>query len=74
MSSVYFWDIDDGFAGVILLKKSTLRTTIHLLQVHAPDIVTQQPPRARVKVAGTQFMSSKLLTEYVLRTTSLQVR
>ncbi len=22
MSSVYFWDLDDGFAGVILLKKS----------------------------------------------------
>ena len=23
VSSVYFWDLDDGFAGVILLKKST---------------------------------------------------
>lgn len=22
VSSVYFWDLDDGFAGVILLKKS----------------------------------------------------
>ena len=22
-SSVYFWDLDDGFAGVVLLKKST---------------------------------------------------
>lgn len=22
MSSVYFWDLDDGFAGVVLLKKS----------------------------------------------------
>ena len=21
MSSVYFWDVDDGFAGVVLLKK-----------------------------------------------------
>ena len=74
MSSVYFWDIDDGFAGVILLKKSTFCTTIHLLQVHAPDIITQQPLRARVKVAGIRFMSSKLLTEYVPHTTSLQVR
>ena len=23
VSSVYFWDLDDGFAGVVLLKKST---------------------------------------------------
>ena len=23
VSSVYFWDLDDGFAGVILLKKGT---------------------------------------------------
>ena len=22
ISSVYFWDLDDGFAGVVLLKKS----------------------------------------------------
>lgn len=24
VSSVYFWDLDDGFAGVVLLKKSML--------------------------------------------------
>lgn len=24
VSSVYFWDLDDGFAGVVLLKKSEL--------------------------------------------------
>ena len=23
VSSVYFWDLDDGFAGVVLLKKSS---------------------------------------------------
>jgi capping protein beta len=23
VGSVYFWDLDDGFAGVILLKKGT---------------------------------------------------
>ena len=23
VSSVYFWDLDDGFAGAVLLKKST---------------------------------------------------
>ena len=27
MSSVYFWDLDDGFAGVVLLKKSKSNTT-----------------------------------------------
>lgn len=26
VSSVYFWDLDDGFAGVILLKKSAFLT------------------------------------------------
>ena len=24
MSSVYFWDLDDGFAGVVLMKKSEI--------------------------------------------------
>lgn len=24
VSSVYFWDLDDGFAGVVLLKKSPI--------------------------------------------------
>ena len=24
VSSVYFWDLDDGFAGVVLLKKSEI--------------------------------------------------
>ena len=24
VSSVYFWDLDDGFAGVVLLKKSKM--------------------------------------------------
>lgn len=27
VGSVYFWDLDDGFAGVILLKKGELSTT-----------------------------------------------
>ena len=26
VSSVYFWDLDDGFAGVVLLKKSEFLT------------------------------------------------
>lgn len=27
VSSVYFWDLDDGFAGVVLLKKSNAAPT-----------------------------------------------
>lgn len=30
VSSVYFWDLDDGFAGVVLLKKSTSPNGIEL--------------------------------------------
>ena len=29
VSSVYFWDLDEGFAGVVLLKKS--KFLIHVL-------------------------------------------
>ena len=39
-SSVYLWNLDDGFAGVVLLKKSSLQTaasgawdSIHVLEV-----------------------------------------
>lgn len=31
VSSVYLWDLDDGFAGVVLLKKG-LRYPIHFLR------------------------------------------
>jgi capping protein beta len=27
VSSVYFWNLDDGFAGVVLLKKGTFRSS-----------------------------------------------
>ena len=27
VSSVYFWDLDEGFAGVVLLKKSKFSST-----------------------------------------------
>lgn len=33
VGSVYFWDLDDGFAGVILLKKGALRTDSGLLSM-----------------------------------------
>lgn len=34
VSSVYFWDLDDGFAGVVLLKKSKVTS---YLEVHRTD-------------------------------------
>ena len=34
MSSVYFWDLDDGFAGVVLLKKSTFPPSRLALFLH----------------------------------------
>lgn len=33
VGSVYFWDLDDGFAGVILLKKGALWTDYRLLSM-----------------------------------------
>ena len=33
VSSVYFWDLDDGFAGVVLLKKSKLNGVWHEMEV-----------------------------------------
>lgn len=33
VGSVYFWDLDDGFAGVILLKKGVLWTDYGLLSM-----------------------------------------
>ena len=30
VSSVYFWDLDDGFAGVVLLKKSEFACSLSL--------------------------------------------
>ena len=32
VSSVYFWDLDDGFAGVVLLKKSKPDVAFPLIQ------------------------------------------
>jgi len=38
VSSVYFWDLDDGFAGVVLLKKS-MRFSIQLLWCSVQHVV-----------------------------------
>ena len=31
VASVYFWDLDDGFAGVVLLKKGAYMPLVYLL-------------------------------------------
>lgn len=33
VSSVYFWDLDDGFAGVVLLKKSKFPMIYHVFLI-----------------------------------------
>jgi capping protein beta len=44
VGSVYFWDLDDGFAGVILLKKGTL-PLFHMSQLlgHSPPGTDSHP-------------------------------
>ena len=37
VSSVYFWDLDDGFAGVVLLKKSMRASTARTPFSNATD-------------------------------------
>ncbi len=79
VSSVYFWDLDDGFAGVVLLKKS-MRFSFQLLWFSVQRSGTvlmgglQQRQRARVKAAGTRSMSLRPSTERGRHTTSLRVR
>lgn len=79
VSSVYFWDLDDGFAGVVLLKKSRLNRVWHgdgSNEVTAFILmpIEQRRPRARVKGAGIRYTYSRLLTELARHTTSLRVQ
>lgn len=78
VGSVYFWDLDDGFAGVILLKKGMnsipgkdLRNKYTL----GTDMYKQVSLPAESTLAnGTAFTSSKRLTEHDRLTTSSPAR
>lgn len=67
VSSVYFWDIDNGFAGVILLKKETDGTlnanrqdvkgcwdSIHVLEVNEKSLKTSK--HAKYKLTSTVML------------------
>lgn len=71
VSSVYFWDLDDGFAGVVLLKKS-----MYVKGVFRSTSTNWGQPhqRAKVKVDGTRFMSSKPSIVLGRPTTNLRAR
>lgn len=66
VSSVYFWDIDNGFAGVVLLKKETDGTSpgnqevkgcwdsIHVLEVNEKTLKTSK--HAKYKLTSTVML------------------
>ena len=61
VSSVYFWNLDDGFAGVVLLKKCTLRVCFFLSTVCCPLLcprLTQPlaPPETKVDLYYAETM------------------
>lgn len=47
VSSVYFWNLDDGFAGVVLLKKGASPP------LSKPDPTNRSPPQHPPKAAAT---------------------
>ncbi|KAI4148517.1 MAG: hypothetical protein LQ341_001546 [Variospora aurantia] len=69
VSSVYFWDLDDGFAGVVLLKKSMF-SFIHVAPIEAKERLRKAAARAD----GTRYMSSRLSIGRGRHTTSSPVR
>lgn len=70
---MYFWDLDDGFAGVVLLKKS-LPFHVEGPMTISANIGQQLRPKAKAKEAGTPFMCLKLSTGHGEHTTSSRVR
>lgn len=75
VSSVYFWNLDDGFAGVVLLKKC--KSPQNEFGQRSPLLTSclqRSHQLARVKVRGTRYMSSKLSTGREQHTTNSRVR
>jgi hypothetical protein len=73
VSSVYFWNLDDGFAGVVLLKKCKLTTPPHPFDMIAqltPTGTQHRPREAAARASGTRSTSSKPSSAAARRTTS----
>lgn len=74
VGSVYFWDLDDGFAGVILLKKGGLRRWLVRDGFANGDCGQGLRPERRPRESGTASMSSRRLIGRACLITSLRVR
>lgn len=83
VGSTYFWDLDDGFAGVVLLKKGAhilpiygfLRIGNAVMRLeHYTDYLQLFRRVPKVRRHGTASMSSKQAKGHELRSISLQVR
>lgn len=69
--STYFWDLDDGFAGVVLLKKG-ISACPHS-EPHFPELTGVSQASLLAPMAqphGTAFTCSRLASDHVNRTTS----
>lgn len=75
VSSVYFWNLDDGFAGVVLLKKCTsLPCWAPAMKTLREKALTLQQPRHLVavpRVSGTRSTSSRPSSVAAPHSTSL---
>jgi len=88
VSSVYFWNLDDGFAGVVLLKKGLSISAFPLtnlgsvvcccfcLDIKETKLMLEKwlRPRERVRGAGTRSTCLKLLIGRALHITNSPVR
>lgn len=81
VSSVYFWNLDDGFAGVILLKKGTCAppgSGLFFLEIQTKTMTfsdkvwVQLRQGTRVRAAGILFMCSRPSIELVQPITNLR--
>lgn len=63
VSSVYFWNLDDGFAGVVLLKKGELYFVNLENKANYGQLLHR---RERAKEPGIPSMSSRPLTGLAL--------
>lgn len=71
VSSVYFWNLDDGFAGVVLLKKCKFFGLSLLRYCSFTDMNPKlQRLVARPRASGTRSTSLRPLSAAALRTTS----
>lgn len=55
-SSVYFWNLDDGFAGVVLLKKGSAATKAAWDSIHVLEVL-ERGRTAKYKLTSTVILT-----------------